>query len=425
MNYVKRREKIYQPMREQGIFSWDFLYDQEYALASPGELLKCDRQELAYATEELGTIFAKTVATVQQGSDALLRELGIPSQMFGAVRLPMMPAMPTLIGRFDFARTSDGLKMLEFNADTPGGVVEAYYVNGEVCRFFDGSNPNDGCVDDIAKAFSQGIAAYKEIGYPVDQVVFSALDWHTEDAGTAEYLKKQSRLKACFTPLKDLRVYRDRLCAIIDGELVPVDVWHRLHPFSILSEEKDVEGYPTGAHVLDIISRRKLAVLNPPSALIAQTKALQALIWNLYEAREFFGPSERKVISSYMLPTYLENRFEGICAYVTKPILGREGGSVSIHDINGTLLQQSSDQSYQNQIMVFQKFVEIETVTVETIEGRRCGFPIWGSFLVGGKASAVNVRVGDCITDDLAYFFPVIYPKNSEDKGDKNGNTMG
>lgn len=425
MSYAKRREKIYRPMREQGIFSWDFLYEQEYALATLGEILECDRQELAYATEGLGAIFTKTIAAVQHGNDALLRELGIPSQMFGAVRLPMIPDMPTLIGRFDFARTADGLKMLEFNADTPSGVVEAYYVNGEVCRFFGRKNPNDGCARDITEAFAKGIGAYKEIGYPVDQVVFSALEWHTEDAGTVEYLKKQSRLKACFTPLKDLRVYRDRLCALMEGELVPVDVWHRLHPFCILSEEKDADGYPTGAHVLDIIARKKLAVLNPPSALIGQTKALQALIWNLYETREFFSLAEREVISSYMLPTYLENRFEGVCSYVTKPILGREGGSISIYSADGTLLHQSSDQSYQKQIMVFQKFIEMETVTVETIKGQRRGFPVWGSFLIGGKASAINVRVGDYITDDLAYFFPMMYPENGENKGDKNGITMG
>ena len=408
MNYAERREKIYQPLREQGIFSWDFLYGQEYALASAGEILKCDRQELAYATEGLGAIFTKTIAAVQHGNDALLKELGIPAQIFGAVRLPMIPNMPTLIGRFDFARTAEGLKMLEFNADTPSGVVEAYCVNREVCRFFGAKNPNDGCTNDITEAFAQGIGAYKEIGYPVEQVVFSALEWHAEDAGTVEYLKQRSGLKAYFTPLKDLRVYRDRLCALMDGELVPVDVWHRLHPLCILSEEKDTEGYPTGAHLLDIISRKKLAVLNPPSALIAQTKALQALIWNLYEVREFFSPAEREVISSYMLPTYLENRFEGICSYVTKPILGREGGSVSIHGADGTLLHQSKDRSYQNQIMVFQKFVEMEMLTVETIQGQRRGFPVWGSFLIGGKASAVNVRVGDCITDDLAYFFQVM-----------------
>ncbi|WP_229537391.1 glutathionylspermidine synthase family protein, partial [Pelosinus baikalensis] len=74
--------------------------------------MRCDRQELAYATERLGTIFTKMIAAVQQGNDVLLRELGIPSQMFGAVRLPMMRAIPTLIGRFDFARTAEGLKML-------------------------------------------------------------------------------------------------------------------------------------------------------------------------------------------------------------------------------------------------------------------------------------------------------------------------
>ena len=426
MNYAKLREQIYGPLREQGAFSWDFLYGQEYALALPGVLVEKDRYELSYATERLGAIFAKTVSAVQRGSNKLLLELGIPRETFDAVKLPIMSTMPTMIGRFDFTKTTAGWKMLEFNADTPGGVVEAFCVNEHVCRFYSVQNPNQGCEINITEAFSQAISIYRELGYPVKEIVFSAPEWHAEDAGTAQYLLQVSRLNAFFTALKDLRVYRDRLCASVNGELIPVDVWHRLHPFGILCGEADTDGYPTGAHVLDIIARKRLAVLNPASSLIAQTKALQALIWNLYEAGEFFTRSEREAIGSYMLPTYLENRFQGISSYVTKPVLGREGGGISIYDADGQLLHQSCDQSFMDQRIVFQKFIEMEEVTVETLGGQCRGFAVWGSFLIGGKASAINVRVGGRITDDMSYYCPIMGCAEFRDiRREKDGETVG
>lgn len=426
MTYANRRRAIYDPIRAQGIFSWDFLYGQEYALASPGQVSQTDCTEIAYATEQLGSIFAKTISIVQAGHRNFLRELGIPAGAFDAVKVVFMPEIPTVIGRFDFVKTVGGWKMLEFNADTPGGIVEAYHVNSEVCRAFGASNPNEGRETDIIEAFDKAFTVFAERGYPVEQVVFSALEWHAEDFGTVQYLLRRSGRTARFVPLKDLRVHRDRLCASVHGDLIPVDVWFRLHPLAVLCGETDADGYPTGTHVLDLIARKKLAVLNPPSALIAQTKALQALIWNLCEAREFFNSAEQEIIRSYMLPTYLENRFDGVCAYVTKPVLGREGGGVTIYGNDGRILCQSSDRAYREQLLVFQKYVEMEEVEVETLNGRRRGFAVWGSFLIGGKPSAVNVRIGGRITDDMSYFWPIILADDVKKKeGCHNGRAMG
>ena len=115
---------------------------------------------------------------------------------------------------------------------------------------------------------------------------------------------------------------------------LPVDVLYRLHALEILAEDRDDDGYPTGAHALELIARRRVAVINPPGALLSQTKAMQALIWALHEAGEFFDPEEHRIIETYMLPTYLENRFRGI-PHVTKPIFGREGAGVTLYDASG------------------------------------------------------------------------------------------
>jgi glutathionylspermidine synthase len=407
MDYKNRRMQIFDPLRQEGIFTWDWMYGREYVLANLHTITRQEREELARATEQLGRIYAKMVAVVQQGDAALLMELGIPRAAVDAVRMTYLPDMPTLVGRFDFVRTEQGWKTLEFNSDTPGGVVEAFYMNGKVCTYFGAADPNAGLVDDLTRAFQYAVDQYKSLGYKTDNVFFSALDWHEEDLGTTRFLQKCSGLAAQFVALKDLRIYEDGLFALCGADLVPVDVLYRLHPLGTLAEERDEVGYPTGAHVLDLVARGKLAVINPPGALIAQTKALQALIWNLHEQGEFFDAGEHTTIATYMLPTYLENRFLGRQPYVTKPVLGREGGAVTLYRTDGAIIERGQEESYWDQEMVFQQYVDLEPVEVETLNGLYQGRMIWGSFLIGGKASAITARVDGLITTDLAYSLPV------------------
>ncbi|KEO83853.1 glutathionylspermidine synthase family protein [Tumebacillus flagellatus] len=411
MEYAARRDLIYGPLREEGVFTWDWMYGEEYALASFHTISQAQRQELAAATEALGRIFHKVAGIVQQAPDELLLQLGIPEAALGAVRVTVADDVTTLVGRFDFASTSQGLKMLEFNSDTPTSIVEAFHVNGRVCEHFGVEDPNRGMVQHLRDGFGRLLARYAELGYPVEEVYFSALDWHDEDAGTTKYLLEQSGLRGQFIPLADLRYYDDQLAAYKtfgdEWELHRIDVLYRLHALEKLAEECDEEGFPTGARVLDLIARRKLAVINPPQGFIAQTKALQALIWNLHETGEFFTEQEHEAIARYMLPTYLENRFLGESEYVTKPIFGREGGGVVLWTRDGQAEEQDQEAHYWEQPMIYQQRVELESISVETLRGTYDGHLLWGSFLIDGQASAIVARVGGKITGNLSYYLPV------------------
>lgn len=411
-HYAERREEIYAPLQQEGIFTWDSMYNQEYALASIHAISESFRQEIAIATEKLGQIFTRTVHVIQHGPDELLQELGIPRAAWQAVRLSVAPHLPTVIGRFDFAYTPHGLKMLEFNSDTPTGVVEAFYVNEKVCQYYGWHNPNQAMNQHIYTAFQEMMARYQGLGYPTESICFSALDWHEEDAGTTRYLMRQSGLKARFVPLSSLAVKEDSLYTyqVDKDEYQRIDVLYRLHAIEILAEETDQDGYPTGAHLLQLVADKKLALINPPGAFLAQTKSLQALIWNLYETNTFFTEEEREIIAAYLLPTYLENRFHGKKAYVRKPIFGREGGAVTLYDASGNTIATDREKNYWEQAMIYQELAELERIEVETGKGIYQGHLLWGSFLIGGKASAIIARVDQKITGNLSYFLPVGIP---------------
>ena len=76
--YARRREAIYGPLRQQGVFTWDSMYGEEYALASVLPVSGEFRAELKRASEALGAIFARTSAVVMQAADELLANLGLP-----------------------------------------------------------------------------------------------------------------------------------------------------------------------------------------------------------------------------------------------------------------------------------------------------------------------------------------------------------
>ena len=414
LSYEDMREQLYGPLRP--VFSWDWMDGLEYGLAGIHYITQEFRQEIAFATEALGTIYAKTVFAVQSADEALLMELGIPKEVLPTIRVLVEPEMVTVIGRFDFVQTTAGLKMIEFNADTPTSIVEAFFANAKACNYFKAIDPNEGTEEHIREAFGRIVKTYKDQGYATNSIVFSALDWHDEDRDTVKYLLDQSGLIAQFVGLKDLRVSNDRLCALIEDQLIPIDVWYRLHALEKLAEDSDeTDEYPTGAHVLDLVARGKLAIINPPSAFVAQTKALQSLIWNLHEKGEFYTQQEHQIIGKYMLPTYMENQFLNKVPYVTKPIFGREGGAVSLFEANGRVVEQDKDQFYWDQLMVYQKRVEMEEVESNTMSGPYRGRLLWGSFLIGGKASAISTRIGERITGNLSYFLPTgIKPSEGE-----------
>ena len=407
IDYRQRREAFYGELRSEGVFAWDSMYGEEYALASVHEISREFREELRQASELLGAVYARTVEVVIQGGNDLLAELGVPDAAWDAVRTSLPELLPTVIGRFDFAATSNGLKLLEFNAETPIDIVEAAYVNGKICMWLGFADPNAGMAEQLKDVFARAVRSYQVRGFSAEQIIFSSVDWHDEDAGTTKYLLSRSGLAARFVPLSQLRVFEDRLQIWNGVKHQRVDLMYRLHPLEKLAMELDADGYPTGRHVLDIVARGHLAMINPPASIVAQSKAAQALIWGLHEEGEFFSPEEHEVIQRYMLPTYFENRFKGNAPFVTKPLYGREGGAVTLWGLDGELLARDEEPNYWEQPFIYQQYVELPVITVETLNGLYCGRMVFGSFLLGGKGSGIVARVGSRITGNMAYFLPL------------------
>lgn len=404
--HAERREQLYAPLRDK---FWPELYDMEYALLDMYLMSREEVDEIRLATERVGKIFAKTAAMLRQADDRVLWELDFPKETYRYIRMKTIEP-ESVIARVDLVRTPHGYKVLEINADTPTFIKECFNINGLVCRNFGVKDPNQGLEAELAEAVRMAImdSFIYTGGLSIPYTVFTSHGDHIEDKYTAIYLMELCGLvNATYCPLDGLKIDENGLYDHCDRK---IDVLYRqTYPIEHLIHDRDRETNVNVGHILlDYIVKRKVAVVNPPSAFLLQTKGVQVVIWGLHEEEAFFTAEEHDWIEKYMLPTYFEADWfiEDREAYVKKPCFGREGDTIEIFHPDGTLMYADKNRSYTDSAPVFQKYVELPKTTIKTIEGEKEAHLLTGCFLINGKASAIGLRAGNMITDNATYYLP-------------------
>lgn len=387
---------------------WYDLYDAEYSLYHVLGINQEVIKELKQATYRMGLIYDKTARLLRQLSNDQLLDLGFPSATLPYLKLKTIYP-ETVIARFDFVATEDGFKLLEFNSDTPTFIMECFQINGKVANHFGVQDPNHNSESLLSSAITKAVMESSKsiVGDRRPNVVFTAHHSHKEDWNTISYLSKLCGVDNQILSLSALQITDE---ALVDTKGLPIDVLYRqTYPFEHLIEDKDpITGEKVGLRLLDLVRKKKLTIVNPPSAFLLQPKAVQALIWGLAQEKEYFTNEERQWISNYMLPTYLEaDALISQTPFVQKPSLGREGDTVTIFDKKNNILSQNNIQTFREEMPVFQQYVPLPQVCLETEKGTEKLSYLFGSFLIAGKPSAIGVRAGEKITANESYFLPV------------------
>jgi len=170
-------------------------------------------------------------------------------------------------------------------------VVEAAELNGLIARLNQKKDPNGMLIGNLRQAFRDfiGNREYKNI-------VFTALDWHIEDKGTTLAEMEYSGLSARYVPLDGLTVSDEGL---IDDLGRKIDLLYRLYPVEWFALEEE------GVKLVNHVACGLLDIINPPSAFVAQSKIMQAVIWELASNTSYFNSEEKETVLRYFLPTYL------------------------------------------------------------------------------------------------------------------------
>ncbi|WP_243521403.1 glutathionylspermidine synthase family protein [Bacillus pseudomycoides] len=399
--YIKKRSQFYARFPH----FWSDLYGGEYSLFHVFEITEQTIRDLQLATERMGNVFFKTARLLRTLSDAQLLELGFPLLSLPFIRMKSM-FPESVISRFDFAMTDSGIKMLEFNSDTPTFIVECFQMNGEICKELEYHDPNENQERLLSSGITKAVMESTK-GIENPNVVFTAHHEHIEDWNTAWYLSQLCQVRNKVVPMSELRITDD---ALLDADGVPIDVLYRqTYPIEDLVEDRDPNtGDLVGVELLQLIKEGKLFIINPISSFLLQPKSVQSLIWGLAEAGAFYTNEEQKWIKEYMLPTYLEaDLFLGRSSFVQKPSFGREGDTVTIRDKESNIMNQNVYQTYKKELPVFQKYIKLPVISLETEKGNEELSYVFGSFLIAGKPSSIGIRAGEKITGNESYYLPV------------------
>ena len=84
---------------------------------------------------------------------------------------------------------------------------------------------------------------------------------------------------------------------------------------------------------------------------------------------------------------------------------------------NGSLQSKNAHESYKDSVPVYQQYVDLPKIKVNTEKGDLDARQLFGCFVVGGQASAVGVRAGGQITGNESYFVAIGVHKQ-EQKGE-------
>ncbi|CAL9476432.1 MULTISPECIES: glutathionylspermidine synthase family protein [Streptomyces] len=290
--------------------------------------------------------------------------------------------LPSLYGRFDLRYDGTGpAKLLEYNADTPTSLVEAaspqwFWMEER----FPGADQWNSLHERLVEAW-RAQAALLPPGAPL-HFAHSAADELGEDLMTVAYLKETAEQAGLATDwLAMEEIGWDSLSGrFVDNRLRFIRGIFKLYPWEWLTADA------FGPHVLDTLDNGggtgSTLWIEPAWKMLLSNKALLAILWELYPGH----PS--------LLPAYLDGPRDlaATTGYVAKPLLGREGAGITVHEPGTPPAPREDPCCYQ------------QLAPLPAFDGNHV---VLGTWVVAGEPAGLGIRESTgLITDEYARFLP-------------------
>lgn len=414
MNYTQQRQAFYSKFPH---FFPDF-EDLEYALYDVLEFPKQQIDQLHYATQILWRIFLKVGKQFKHLSCNQLLALGIRPEMIPYIQLDYLQQQ-SVLARFDFICTEDGhIKCLELNGETPFLVQETFEMNEQLCQHFGFKNPND--MTALQKTLSSALFAamqyVNDVKKPKIVITGKMAAEDYEEYCQVQFIKSCIPFDIEYVPIQKLIIFSSDMANVSQGLYTPamekIDILFRpAHPAEFLIDDVASDGDRIGLQLLELVKKRQLAIINPPAAYVLQSKILLWLIWERRSDPLLFTAEERAAIQQFMLPTYLtaEPFIREDMPYVKKPVYSREGNTVEIYEGSGKKLNASQSSHYDDNLFIYQQYVEMPNITIQLKEGYQSKKWLIGSFVADNRACGLSCRVGNQITEWDSHWLAVGY----------------
>ncbi|MCW7946167.1 glutathionylspermidine synthase [Streptomyces hygroscopicus] len=290
--------------------------------------------------------------------------------------------LPSVYGRFDLRYDGTGpAKLLEYNADTPTSLVEAaspqwFWMEDR----FPGADQWNSLHERLVAAWRKQ-AALLPPGSPL-HFAHSSADELGEDLMTVAYLKETAEQAGLDTDwLAMEEIGWDPLSErFVDNRLRFIRNCFKLYPWEWLTTDR------FAGHVLDTLDNGggtgSTLWIEPAWKMLLSNKALLAILWELYPGH----PN--------LLPAYLDGPRElaHTTGYAAKPLLGREGAGVTLHEPGTGPVVREGACCYQ------------ELAPLPAFDGQHV---VLGTWVVADEAAGLGIRESSGpVTDEYARFLP-------------------
>lgn len=392
---LPNRKKIWDKIVERAMFEYSFTGQ----FFNTGEYLSLNSlilneeifREMKVASSTYCSILDKTSKFIQDKFDIFSEFLGIPQSLKKLV-LNSHTEVFCAIGRIDFVMDNDGqLKILEFNSETPAGLVEGLGIQKIIQEELDIAdiNINKDLKEDIKKSFEEILKSFS-LKKNIKNIGFVCTSYYEDWYNTAmllEICKEIGGYDVFLGNIYDLEV-RDEKLYLYGNEL---DAVYRYFPLDWIACEKELED------VLRVLNKKTFSI-NPTHTLITQSKAIHCVIHELID-KGFYTKEEEDFILKYIPYSCLEPDEKLSVDCLAKPNLSREGHGI-IMSYEG-IEKGLEDVIFQERVNTKPfEMVKYDTICSES----KFHFPVIGIYITGSKPSGIFTRMGDFVTNESASF---------------------
>ena len=322
-----------------------------------------------------------------------LDHMGIPAAAGPAIRAAWNAEPPALYGRLDLAYDGTSIKLLEYNADTPTGLVEAaiaqwYWLQDLFPR-----------ADQFNSLHEKLVAKWKDLKDYTTSPIYFANAGAGEDRMTVAYLQdtaQQAGIHTLHIGMADIGWDSKRLC-FVDLANHPIGTLFKLYPWEWLLSEpfaaQALSTLPPQSPLQQYGPRKDRRMwgstlwIEPIWKMMWSNKALLAILWELNPNHEL------------LLPAFLDGPRD-MKSYVRKPLLGREGQGVAVVE-NGVCVEGALNGG-GGQGFVYQALASMAQA------GGKTG--VFGSWLVDGEPAGMGIRESNgVVTNNASSFVPHLF----------------
>jgi glutathionylspermidine synthase len=300
-------------------------------------------------------------------------QFGIDALGHQLIRKSWDAGPPSIYGRFDLALRDNEIKLLEYNADTPTGLLEAAVIQW---YWLQDTRPE---MDQFNSIHERLVSKWEEMRPFLNGnfVHLTSLD-NLEDSFTIAYMEDVLRQAGYETRSLAVRqlgldTRTSRYGDEQDREILNL---FKLYPWEWMIRESGAAGL-MDAHVCWI---------EPAWKMLLSNKAILKVLWDLFPGHPYL------LRTRYSAP-------QGDC--VRKPKLGREGRGISVRR-NG--VEYAADPSpYGSEGVVYQEYFDLPEY-----DSRR---PVIGSWIIGHEENNCSAGIGirettGFVTNNASQFVP-------------------